>query len=85
LPPHTHIHQSKVFVYEIPNRDQTREVIVDDDFLEEEEAKTNGIENVDDKANPYLKPYIYKSCFRDTQYGTPNYGDISKIGDSAVS
>ena len=82
------IRPSKVIIYETPKREPVREDNVhdddyDDEFLEED-AKRLGRENLGPVAGLYLVPYLYKSRFHDTQYGTRKDGDTFKIGDSKL-
>ena len=56
----------------------------DDDIVVEDEAREFGRENVGPVASPYLKPYVYKVRFLDTQYGVSKVGDIFMIGDLPI-
>jgi len=52
----------------------------DDDNFVEDEAWEHGRENVGPVASPYLKTYVYKRPFLDTQYGVRKEGDMIMIG-----
>ena len=85
----THIRPSKVIIYETAKREQVREDNNDDDDVyedefHEEDSKTFDREIVGSVASPYLKSYVYRTQFLDTQCGIHKDVDIIKIGDSPV-
>jgi len=80
----------KVFKYEpskeerVEDDDDGENDYYDDDNFVEDEAREYGRENVGPVASPYLKPYVYKRRFLDTQYGVRKVGDMFMIGDSPI-